>query len=246
MNLNQEQRQQLKHFLNIFLRTKIIIIICMILALVVGVGYYLRTQKVYRSTSLIRYQQKINPTQMSPDLRNYLDIIATASQQITSRSSLENLIMQFDLYQSARSRLPMEDVVGIMRKHISIKPQRTGDVFRVSYRGAAPRTVLLVTNALAAKFIEENIRLREETVSETSAYIKDELNIAKKALNKKEAAMRDYTLKHYNEMPNQRNTNISRLNALQGQHQSYQNTLQELERTKVLLQEQISLRQELL
>ena len=186
------------------------------------------------------------PTEMSPDLRNYLDIIGTASQQISSRSSLENLIMQFDLYRSARARLPMEDVVEIMRNHISIKPQRTGDIFEVAYQGAVPRTVLLVTNALAAKFIEENIRLREETVSETSAYIKDELNMAKEALNKKEAAMRDYTLKYYNEMPNQRDTNISRLNALQSQHQSYQNTLQELERTKVLLQEQISLRQELL
>ena len=108
MNLNQEQRQILKHFLDIFLRTKILIIICMILALGVGVGYYLRTQKVYRSASLIMYQQKMNPTEMSPDLRNYLDIIGTASQQISSRSSLENLIMQFDLYRSARARLPME------------------------------------------------------------------------------------------------------------------------------------------
>jgi polysaccharide chain length determinant protein (PEP-CTERM system associated) len=103
-----------------------------------------------------------------------------------------------------------------------------------------------VTNAVASKFIEENIRLREETVSETSAYIKDELNMAKEALNKKEAAMRDYTLKYYNEMPQRRETNISRLNALQSQHQSYQNTLQELERTKVLIQEQVSMRQDFL
>jgi polysaccharide chain length determinant protein (PEP-CTERM system associated) len=103
-----------------------------------------------------------------------------------------------------------------------------------------------VTNAVASKFIEENIRLREETVSETSAYIADELNMAKEALNKKEAAMRDYTLKYYNEMPQQRQTNIARLNAIQGQYQSYQNTLQELQRTKVLIQEQISMRQDYL
>ena len=58
--------------------------------------------------------------------------------------------------------------------------------------------------------------------------------------------MRDYTLKYYNEMPQQRETNITRLNALQGQYQSYQNTLQELQRTKVLIQEQISMRQDYL
>ena len=116
----------------------------------------------------------------------------------------------------------------------------------MAFQGPTPRTVLLVTNALAAKFIEENIRVREETVSETSAYIKDELSMAKEALNKKEAAMRDYKLQYYNEMPEQRETNISRLNALQIQYQGYQNNLQELERTKVLIREQISLRQEIL
>jgi uncharacterized protein involved in exopolysaccharide biosynthesis len=70
--------------------------------------------------------------------------------------------------------------------------------------------------------------------------------MAKEALNKKEAAMRDYKLKYYNEMPDQRETNIARLNTLQVQYQGYQNNLQELERTKVLIREQISLREEIL
>ena len=211
--LNQEQRQQVKRFIDIFLRRKKFIIICMFIAITIGLGHYIRAPKIYRSSSLIMYQQKINPTQMSPDKGRFQDTLSTVNQQINSRSSLEGMIMQFDLYRNARARLPMEDVVAMMRKHISVKPGRSGNSFEVSYRGAVPRTVLLVTNALASKFIEEHIRLREETVSETSAYIKDELNMAKEALNKKEAAMRDYTLKYYNEMPQQRETNIARLNA---------------------------------
>ena len=244
--LNQDQRQLIKRFIDIFLRRKKIIIIFVFIAVAIGLGQYIRAPKVYRSSSLIMYQKKINPTKMSPDKGGFTDTISTVNQQINSRSSLEGMIMQFDLYRDARKRLPMEDVVAIMRKHISVKPGRSGNVFEVSYRGAVPRTVLLVTNAIASKFIEENIRLREETVSETSAYIKDELNMAKEALNKKEAAMRDYTLRYYNEMPQQRETNIARLNALQGQYQSSQNTLQELKRTKVLIQEQISMRQDYL
>jgi succinoglycan biosynthesis transport protein ExoP len=244
--LSHEQRQLIKRFLDIFLRRKKIIIICMFIAVSVGLGVYVKAPKIYRSSSLIMYQQKINPTQMSPDTGQFQDTVSTVNQQINSRSSLEGMIMQFDLYRDDRARLPMEDVVAIMRKHISVKPNSSGNVFEVSYRGAVPRTVLLVTNAVASKFIEENIRLREETVSETSAYIKDELRMAKEALNKKESAMRDYTLKYYNEMPQQRETNIARLNALQIQHQSYQNTLQELERTKVLIQEQKSMRRDYL
>ena len=245
--INQEQRQLIKQVVNILLRRKIIIFICMLLAIVVGLGYYLKAPKVYRASSLIMYQQKINPTEMSPDMGRFGEIVSTVSQQITSRSSLENLITQFNLYPGLRARLPMEDVVDIMRKKdVRVNPSRTGNIFTVSYTGPQPRTVLLVANALAAKFIEENIRLREETVSETSSYIKDELNMAKNALNKKEAAMREYKLKYYNEMPDQREPNISRLNGLQIQYQTSQNTLQELERTKVLIQEQIAIRQEML
>ena len=245
--LNQDQRQQIKRFIDIFLRRKILIIFCLLIAVTIGLGKYLKTPKIYRSSSLIMYQQKINPTQMSPDLSNFGEIIASVSQQITSRTSLENLINQFNLYQDLLARLPMEDVVEIMRSNaISIRPDSRGNTFEVAYQGATPRTVLLVTNALAAKFIEENIRLREETVSETSAYIKDELSMAKEALNKKEAAMRDYKLQYYNEMPEQRDTNISRLNALQSQYQGYQNNVQELERTKVLIREQISIRKDIL
>lgn len=245
--INQDQRQQIKRFLNILLRRKTLIFICMFLSVFIGLGYYIRTPKVYRSSSLIMYQQKINPTEMSPDLSRFQEVVSTVTQQITSRTSLEDLINQFDLYKDLRARLPMEDVVDIMRNNaISIRPDRRGNTFEVAFEGSIPKKVLLVTNALAAKFIEENIRLREETVSETSAYIKDELKMAKEGLNKKEAAMRNYKLKYYNEMPEQRETNISRLNALQVQYQGYQNNLQELERTKVLIQEQISLRQEIL
>lgn len=245
--MNQDQRQQIKRYLDILLRRKIIIVFCLIISIVIGLGVYLKTPKLYRSTSLIMYQQKINPTEMSPDTERFQEIVGTVSQQILSRTSLENLINQFGLYKNLRAQLPMEDVVDIMKnEHITIKQAKSGNTFEVSYQGSNPRTVLLVTNALAAKFIEENIRYREESVSETSSYIKDELNMAKTSMNKKDAAMRDYKLQYYNEMPQQLDSNVSRLNALQSEYQNYQNNLQDLERTKVLIQEQMSLRYELL
>jgi polysaccharide chain length determinant protein (PEP-CTERM system associated) len=246
MKLNHDQRQQIKGILNVLLRRKFFIYICAFFAVVLGLGYYLQAPKIYRSSSLIMYQQRINPSEMSPDLLRFTEIISNVSQQITSRTSLENLIKQFGLYPNERARLPMEDVIDKMRKKITIKPSRNSDIFEVSFQGPSPRTVLLVTNALAAKFIEENIRLREETVSETSMYIKDELNMAKQKINKIETAMREYRLKYYNEMPERLSTNISRLNALQTQYQNYQNNMQDFERTKVLIQEQISIRKEIL
>ncbi|MFZ5760586.1 MAG: GNVR domain-containing protein [Thermodesulfobacteriota bacterium] len=246
--MEQQQRQLIKKYLDIVLRRKKVIIAFFLLGLVAGLGLYLTTPKVYLCTSLIQYQrQQVNPTAMSPDdVRSRTsEVVATVSQQITSRSSLEAMIKEFDLYADLRAALPMEDVVDLMRnKHIEIK-QEKGDIFKVSYQGGDPRKVLRVTNALAAKFIEENLRYREERASETSTYIKDELRMAKEALDQKEAVMRDYKLKYYNEMPSQLANNMSRLNALQDQYQKNQDSYQQMEQTRVMIQEQISLRQEM-
>lgn len=247
--MDQEQRQLIKKYADILLRRKKLIIACLLAGFVAGLGLYLRTPKVYQCTSLIQYQrQQINPTAMSPDdVRSRTEeVVSTVSQQITSRSSLEAMINEFDLYAGMRATLPMEDVVELMRKkHIEIT-QEKGDIFKVSYQGGDPKKVLLVTNAIAAKFIEENLRYREERASETSAYVQDELRMAKETLDKKEAVMRDYKLQYYNEMPDQLTNNMTRLNALQEQYQNNQVSAQDLERTKVMVQEQISLREELL
>ncbi|MCK5405233.1 MAG: hypothetical protein KAI75_08365, partial [Desulfobulbaceae bacterium] len=246
--MEKEQRLLLKKYADIFLRRKNLILCCLLLAIVAGLAKYVKTPKVYKADSLLIYQrQRINPTKMSPDVNIRMrDMLKTLTQQVTSRTNLEEVVKQFDLYTGLRKAIPMEDVVIAMRsKHIEIK-QDKGDTFLVTYTGSEPKKVMLVTNALAAKFIEENLRFREERVSETSTYVKDELNMAQKALDKKEAVMRDFKLKYYNEMPHQLQVNIDRLNALQGQLQNNQNSIQDLERTKVMIQEQISVRKNMI
>ncbi|MCF8094810.1 MAG: hypothetical protein K9J79_05545, partial [Desulfobacteraceae bacterium] len=84
--------------------------------------------------------------------------------------------------------------------------------------------------------------IREEQARERASYIQDELRMAKERLNKKEAQMRDYKLKHYNEMPQQRSANMSRLNALQEQYSSLQTNIYNLEQTRMLVAEQLEVR----
>lgn len=242
--MQSEQRRLIKHNLDILLRRKRIILFFLLLGIICGLGQYLRLPKIYKCSALIKYQrQSINPTVMSPDdIRTRTkDVVDTVSQQIMSRSSLESLIKEFGLYKSSRTTTPMEDLVDAMRKNqIQTRLLQGGDVFEVSFQGTDQNKVLKVTNALAAKFIEENLRFRQERASQTSTYVRDELNMAKEALDKKELIMRDYKLKYYNEMPNQRTNNMNRLNALQEQLQNNQDRSLQLERTRLLVQEQIS------
>ena len=138
--------------------------------------------------------------------------------------------------------MPMEDVIGVMRKNIEITPSTRGDTFQVAFSGSDPAQVARVTNALASRFIDENLKEREKRASETSAYTEDELLMAKEMLDRKEAILRDYKLKNYNEMPEQQANNMARLIALQEQYQNRQESIQDLERTRVLIQDQIAAR----
>ena len=246
--MENQQRQQVKKYTDLlFLQWKLIVA-CLLVAMTVGMGVYLRMPKAYQSTSMLSYErQQINPSRMAPERDNQRlkDTISTLSEVVLSRNNLEGIINQFDLYPKLRQALPIEDVIELMRKFIKISPSSRGDTFSVSYEGGEQANVMKVTNGLAAKFIEENMKYRELRATEASKYTQDELNLAKTVLDKKEQIMRDYKLKYYNEMPEQRDSNLSRLNALNEQSQGVQDSIQELERTKVMVQEQINLRQRL-
>ena len=245
--MDSKQRQQLKKYVDLVLGRWQFITICLLLSIGAGLIYYLTIPKSYQSTSVLSYeQQQISPTKMDPEQgRNRLqEAVATLRELVTSRNSLEKVITQFDLYPEQRKKLPIEDVIEIMRKNITITPSR-GDVFSVSFQDHSPEKVMKVTNALAALFIEENLKYREERATETSKYTQDELDMAKKVLDAKEQVMRDYKLKYYNEMPEQRAGNLERLNSLNEQSQKLQESIHNLERTKIMAQEQINMMQRL-
>ncbi len=233
-----------RKYLDLFLRRKFFIFTLLLLSLPVGLGVYLYTPKVYQSTSLLSYQQqRISPNEMSPDVAARIsDIVSTLTQIVISRTNLEETITNLNLYPELRKELPMEDVIGMMQGKIKIQPMREGDIFTISFSGSDPGNVVKVTNALASKFIEENLKYRQERASETSDYTSDELLMAKEGMDRKENAMRDFKLKHYYEMPDQSEANVVRLIALQEQYQLTRGSIQEMERTLVLIQDQLSSR----
>ncbi len=246
--MEKQQVPKVIQWIDIAGRRKALIAACFLTAFTIGLGVYLTQPKLYQSESLLSYQQQmVNTGRMLPDDNSKLkDTVSTLTQIVMSRTSLEKIINDERLFEQEREQLPLEDVLDKMRRNISVIPSKNGDTFRVMYMGSDPNKVARVANSLAARFIEENMKYREERASETSAYTREELSLAKKMLDSKEAVMRDYKLRSYNEMPDQRETNMARLIALQDQNQGRQESIQNLERTRALLRDQIAMRKELL
>ena len=127
---------------------------------------------VYKSTATILVdRQQIPESMVRPTVTSALETrLQTISQEILSRSRLDALIRQFDLYADQRHSVPAEELIGRLRKDIKLelKAVQQGEdrrsatiAFDLSYEGRNPETVARVTNTLASFYVEENLKARE-------------------------------------------------------------------------------------
>ena len=73
-----------------------------------------------------------------------------------SRSRLERIITDFDLYPAERARGIMEDVIAKMRADINGPTLVGKESFRLSYVNRDPQVAQKVTERLASLYIDEN------------------------------------------------------------------------------------------
>src|SRR5215213_2390708 len=130
------------------------------------------------------------------------DRLLSITHQILSRTRLERIIQDFDLYAPARRTGVMETIVEDMRRDITVKVVK-GDAFRVAYVGDDPRTVMQVTARLASLFIEENLRDREELAEGTNRFLEAQLAEARRRLIDHEKKLQEYRSRFAGELPSQ-------------------------------------------
>src|SRR5262249_21619309 len=137
------------------------------------------------------------------------DRLPSISEQILSRSRLERIIIDLDLYKSERAREVMEDVVKRMRDDITVTPAlRTLDSFRVSYVSVEPATARTVTERLAALYTNQNLKDRETQAESTSQFLSSQLQDAKARLLEQEQKLERYRRAHAGQLPSQLQGNL--------------------------------------
>lgn len=148
------------------------------------------------------------------------DRLHSISQQILSRTRLERVIQDFDLYADRRRRRDlMEDIVENMRKEIGVEIVK-GDAFRVSFTGEDPRVVMKVTERLASFFIDESLRDREVLAEGTNRFLESQLEDARRKLAANEERLADYRRQHDGQLPTQVESNLQMLHNVQMQLQA--------------------------
>jgi polysaccharide chain length determinant protein (PEP-CTERM system associated) len=147
------------------------------------------------------------------------DRLQSISQQIMSRTRLERIIYDFNLYADRRETMLMEDVVELMRKNINVQVVK-GDAFRVAFIGNHPQTVMRVTERLASLFIDENLKDRELVAEGTDRFLESQLEEAKTRLIDNEQKLEAFRKRHDGELPTQVESNMQGLHNTEMQLQS--------------------------
>ena len=194
-----------------------------LVAAVVGVYLY---PDSYTSQAVIKIVPQQVPQNMVQSAINQQmsDRINSMAQTIMSRTVLTTIINSFGLYQRERSRMPIEDVIELMKKNISISPvaSSTGTAdrlpaFAVSFSYENRLLAQRVVQDLVSRFIDENIRNRSNATFQTTQFIKDQLEDAKKELNAAEDKVASFRMQNNGRLPDQVDSNMRQLAAAQSQ-----------------------------
>ncbi|HVF42369.1 MAG TPA: GNVR domain-containing protein [Pyrinomonadaceae bacterium] len=181
-----------------------------------------RLPNVYESTTLLTVRPASISTSAVPQLsESDLSIrINNISQEVTSRSTLEPMIVRFDLYISERRRgATMDELVERMRTRdirFSLNTSRNDitNGFFLTFRGQDPKATQKVTEELASKFVSTQTQAAGNDARNTRAFFTERLNQARERLDEIDRQRLAFMQSHMDSLPMEMQSLVGRLAGL--------------------------------
>jgi polysaccharide chain length determinant protein (PEP-CTERM system associated) len=170
------------------------------------------------------------------------DRLQSLTQEIMSRTRLERIIEEFNLYPDLRAKGIMQDVVEGMRKDIKVNITKGAnrndavDAFTIAYTARDPQVAQKVTERLAGLFIEENLRDRGFLAEATTDFLQTQLADARARLEGQEQKLKEFRERHAGALPSQLDSNMQAINTTQLQLQALVESLARDRDRKLMLE----------
>lgn len=166
------------------------------------------------------------------------DRVSSIAQQVLSRTQLEALIVEADLYPKERRARPIDDVVTLMTKRISVTPleayqpvarQPAVDALRISFDYGDPRVARDVVGRLAGFFIDRNAKERGAQADQTSTFLEAQLADALARLKAQEKKLEVFRQQNSGRLPTQTQANMQ---GIQNAQMALQSVVESLARDR--------------
>jgi len=197
--------------------------------------------------TLVVVQQQVPQRYVVPNDTTDMGVALQAMQQeILSRPQLDRIIHDFGLYAKESKRKAPEQILALMLRDIGIEPIASGNAqkdlnaFNISFTANDPHTAQAVTSTLTSLFIQENLKSREEQAANTTGFLHQRMEEAKKQLEMQEQRLRDFKMQNLGELPEQQQGNLGVLTGLQTQLQATAASLSRAQEQRVYLESLLS------
>src|SRR2546428_5977769 len=190
------------------------------LSLVLPFVYFL--PNIYRGVATVIVDNQDASSLVSATVPELETRLVTIQQELLSRARLSDLIMRLNLYPTWRPHVPMSGIVESMRRDVHIelskadrgRPTTIG--LKISYIGLDPRSAAAVPNALAALYIEENTRIREQQTGDMAQFLKSQVDAARRGVEVQQARLDRFKEENAGQLPEQVSINMVTLERLNG------------------------------
>ncbi|HEU4767233.1 MAG TPA: GNVR domain-containing protein [Pyrinomonadaceae bacterium] len=214
-------------YLKILRRRKWLLILP-VFAVATAVSYVVyKLPDVYKSSTLIVVRssplpQSVIPMSTEEALTRQL---ASITQVVTSRSSLEPLVEKYELYRAERQRgEPMESIISMIRNDITVDVNTTrNDItngFDISFRYRDPRITQAVTSELAGQYV--SVQAKEQLGAAKSArlFIDNQVKQTKDELDEIDGRRLKFMQENLGSLPSQGTSLLGQLTGLREQQKA--------------------------
>ncbi len=212
--------------------------------------------EVYRSSATILVQeQEIPPDLVRSTVTSFADErIQVISQQVMTRAVLLQLADKYGLYEKYRERKMTDEIVERMRRDIRLstidaavsdrssgRRVNTTIAFRISYDAPDPERAQKVVNDLVSLYLDENVKARQQSVAQTTAFLAEEADRLAKQIQEIEANLAAFKRRYAGRLPDSAAVNMQLADRMQSELLRVEREISMLQDRKLYLEAQLPL-----
>lgn len=167
----------------------------LVVGAVAGAGFLLVRHPKFRSETVILYSETVRTADDADRPGSAHTAMVRLKEILMSRTSLDAIVREFDLYPEIRKALGPVDAVEELKKHIEFRAPG-GDTFSLAFTGASPTEAQAVTTRLAAVILSQDSELRSKQASLLREFLETERRTTEDGLRDAELALASFMAAH--------------------------------------------------
>jgi len=230
----------------LLLRRRRLLIIPAILGAVAGYLLSLVLPAQYTSHTMVLVEEPIVPDSYVKPVVNE-DVnqrLASMQGQILSRTRLQHLVEQFNLYKKDVGRVPTEVLIEWLKKSIKVAPlnpmpgtlSRGLPGFTVDVTLSEARLAQQVCSEITSMFMEQNLHLRQQQAEDTTQFLAKQLEEAKAKLDEQDAKLAAFQSRNMGALPEDEKTNLTLLTGMTPQLEAVTQGLNQARQEKTFVE----------